>query len=258
MKNLIFIKLGGSLITRKTPYTLHWRKIKEIVKEIVKLRRKYKFKLLLGNGAGSFAHVSAKKYKTKEGYIGKKSEIGHCIVESDALTLNRILVKELIKAGERAISVQPSAFIVTSNGRIKSFFLNPIKNYLKKDLVPVIFGDVVSDEKRGCAILSTETIFKFLAKFFKPKKIILMSNVEGVYDFKGKIIPEINSKNFRKIQKFLKGADKIDVTGGMAQKVKEAIEMAKEKIEVFIIGGEKGNLEKCLKGEIIGTKVFYF
>jgi len=67
-----------------------------------------------------------------------------------------------------------------------------------------------------------------------------MSNVEGVYDSGGKVIPEINRENFSKIQKFLKGADKIDVTGGMAQKVKEAMEIAKEGIEVFIIGGKKG------------------
>jgi isopentenyl phosphate kinase len=136
-------------------------------------------------------------------------------------------------------------------------FLEPIKNYLKNDLVPVVFGDVISDEKLGCTILSTEEIFKLLAKFLKPKKIILMSNVEGVYDSKGKVIPEINKKNFPEIQKFLKGANKIDVTGGMAHKVKEAMEMAKGKIEVFIIGGKKGNLEKYLKGEKIGTRISF-
>jgi isopentenyl phosphate kinase len=253
--NLIFLKIGGALITKRKPYTLNLKKIKEIAKEIVSLRKKYKFKLLIGNGAGSFAHVSAKKFRTKEGYINKKSKIGHCIVEDDASTLNRILVKELIRAGEKAISVQPSAFIFCSKKKIKSFFLDPIKNYLKSDLVPVVFGDVISDEKLGCTILSTEEIFKLLAKFFKPKKIILMSDVEGVYDTKGKVIPEINKENFLKIQKFLKGADKIDVTGGMAQKVKEAMEMAKEGSEVFIIGGKRGNLEMCLKNKKVGTKI---
>jgi isopentenyl phosphate kinase len=254
---LIFLKLGGSLITKKKPYTLNLKKIKEIAKEIHRLRKKYKFKLLIGNGAGSFAHVSAKKFKTKEGYINKKSKIGHCIVQDDASTLNRILVKELIKAGEKAISVQPSAFILCSKRKIKSFFLDPIKNYLKNDLVPVAFGDVISDEKLGCTILSTEEIFKLLAKFLKPKKIILISDVEGVYDSKGRVIPEINKKNFSEIKKFLKGADKIDVTGGMAQKVKEAMGMAKGKAEVFIIGGKKGNLERCLKREKVGTRIIF-
>lgn len=257
MKNLIFIKLGGSLITKKRPYTLNLRKIRQLAKEIFYLRKKYKFKLLLGNGAGSFAHVSAKKYKTKFGYINKKSKIGHCIVQNDASALNRILVKELIKVGEKAISVQPSAFITTSRGKIKSFYLEPIENYLKQDLVPVLFGDVISDKKQGCSILSTEEIFEFLAKKLRPEKIILISKVKGVLDSKTKVIPEINRKNFKEIKKFLKGAEKTDVTGGMLHKVEKAIEMAKIACPVFIVGGEKGNLEKILKGEKIGTKISF-
>jgi isopentenyl phosphate kinase len=257
MKNLIFLKIGGSLITKRKPYTLNRKRIRELTKEIAKLRKKHKFKLLIGNGAGSFAHVSAKKFRTKEGYINEKSKIGHCIVQDDASRLNRILVRELIKAGENAISVQPSAFIFCSKRKIKSFFLDPIKNYLKNDLVPIVFGDVISDEKFGCTILSTEEIFKLLAKFLKPKKIILISDVEGVYDSRGKVISEINKENFSKIQKFLRGANKIDVTGGMVHKVKEAMEMAKGKIEVFIIGGKKGNLERCLKREKVGTRIIF-
>ncbi len=257
MKNLIFIKIGGSLITKKKPYTLNRKKLREVVEEIGRCKKKFKIKLLLGNGAGSFAHVSAQKFKTKMGYLNEKSKIGHCIVEDDASTLNRILVKELIKAKINAISFQPSAAIATKNGKISAFNLQPILNYLKHDLVPVVFGDVVSDQKKGCVILSTEEIFKFLAKKLKPDKIILMSNVEGVFDFEGKIIPEICPKNFKKIKKYLGASEKIDVTGGMKQKVKEAIEMAKLGIDVFIIGGKKGNLEKCLKGKKVGTKIIY-
>jgi isopentenyl phosphate kinase len=63
--NLIFLKIGGALITKRRPYTLNLKKIREITKEIVRLRRRHKFKLLIGNGAGSFAHVSAKKIQDK-------------------------------------------------------------------------------------------------------------------------------------------------------------------------------------------------
>ncbi len=252
---MIFIKIGGSLITKKAPYTLNLKKMREIAKEILKIRKKFKVKILLGNGAGSFAHVSAKIFKTKEGYINKNSKIGHCIVTDDAATLNRILVKELIRIGLKAIAVPPSAIFETSNGKLKSFYLAPLKNYLKQNLIPVVFGDVISDRKRGCVIFSTEKVFRVLAKFLKPKKIILLSKVEGVLDHKGKVISEIDRRNFSKIKKFLKGADKIDVTGGMFHKVKEAMEMAKLNCEVFILEGKKGNLEKCLKGKRVGTRI---
>lgn len=217
-----------------------------------------KFNLLIGNGAGSFAHISAKKYRSSEGYINQKSQRGQSIVENDACRLNRIIVRELIKAGENAISFQTSAASITKNGNVKFFYLEPIKNYLKYDLVPVVYGDIVSDSKRGCSILSTEKIFNHLAKKLKPKKIILMSDVEGVYDFKKRVIPEINKINFQKIKKFLKGADKIDVTGGMLHKVKQAIEMTKKGSVVNIIGGKPGDLEKSLKGKKVGTKIYGF
>ncbi|KPJ57227.1 hypothetical protein AMJ49_01285 [Parcubacteria bacterium DG_74_2] len=260
MKKLIFIKLGGSLITEESPYTLNLSKIREVSSEIHRLRQKMKFNLLIGNGAGSFAHVSAKKFRTAEGYVDRKSLRGHSIVQDDASRLNRIVVKELIRAGENAISVQPSAAALSINGKIKLFYLEPIKNYLKNNLVPVVFGDVVFDLEKGCAILSTEKIFCYLAKRLKPDKIILMSGVEGVYvyDFGKRIIPEINKKNFTEIRQFLKETDKIDVTGGMEHKVIQAIEMSKNGIEVNIIGGRKGNLTKCLKGEKIGTKIKEF
>jgi isopentenyl phosphate kinase len=82
-----------------------------------------------------------------------------------------------------------------------------------------------------------------------------LSNVEGVLDERGKVISEITKKDFLKIKKYLKGADKIDVTGGMIHKVKEALGMVEGKREIFILGFKKGNLERCLKGEKIGTKI---
>ena len=95
------------------------------------------------------------------------------------------------------------------------------------------------------------------------KKICPFCNIETqekpilIYS-KGKIISQINKKNFSKIKKSLKGADKIDVTGGMLHKVTEAIKMAGGGIKVDIIGGKKGNLEKCLEGKKVGTQIKNF
>jgi len=257
MKNLIFIKLGGSLITTKRPYTANLNKIREIIKEIIRLRKKFGFKLLIGTGQGSFAHLSAKKYQTAQGIINRNSIRGISVVSDDASKINKIVVRELIRAGENAVSIQPSAIFLAKDGKMKSLYTEPIKMYFKCDMVPVVYGDVIMDEKKGCTIFSTEKIFTQLAKKLKPEKIIMMSKVEGVYDQNKKIIPKINKRNFGKIKKSLKGAEKIDVTGGMLHKVKEAMEMAKDGAKVNIIGGINGNLEKCLGGEKIGTKIEY-
>lgn len=255
--NLIFLKLGGALITKPKPYTPHLVKIKELAREIYQLRKEMNFQLLLGNGGGSFPHISAKKYRTKQGIVNTKSIRGISIVENDAAKLNRFLVEELIKVGENAISVQPSSIFLAEDDIIKHYYLEPLKYYLKYDMVPVVYGDVLIDIKKGCTILSTEAIFNFLAKKLKPKKVIMMSKVDAVYDNQKRIVSEINKKNFSEIKKFLKGANKTDVTGGMLHKVEESMKIAKNGVDVYIIGGKKGNLRKCLKGNPVGTLIRY-
>ena len=52
---------------------------------------------MLGNGAGSFAHPSAAKYRTKEGFLNKNSKYGSCIVQHNAVAINRIVVDGFLK-----------------------------------------------------------------------------------------------------------------------------------------------------------------
>ena len=258
---LVFIKLGGSVITQPRPYTLNLRKIRQLAKEIHQLRQTMGFKLVLGNGGGTFPHISAQKFRTNEGIINEKSLEGISKVENDASRLNQIIVRELIRAKENAISVQPASISISEKGKIKHFYLEPLLNYLRLNLIPVLYGDVVIDLKKGCAILSTEEIFGYLAEKLKPEKVIMLTNVEGVYissDNKKKLIREINKDNFRELKKYFKGSGRTNVTGGMLHKVEKSIEIAKKGVEVNIIGSKKGNLEKSLRGERIGTTIKYF
>ncbi|WP_265276815.1 hypothetical protein [Nostoc sp. KVJ3] len=45
-------------------------------------------KLIIGNGAGSFAHQSANKYNTINGFSCDEEKLGFCLVHQDALDLN--------------------------------------------------------------------------------------------------------------------------------------------------------------------------
>jgi isopentenyl phosphate kinase len=59
---IILLKLGGSLITDKnTPYTANHGIITQVLKEIKEeLNKNPALHLIIGHGAGSFAHQSAK------------------------------------------------------------------------------------------------------------------------------------------------------------------------------------------------------
>jgi len=264
MEDLILVKLGGSLITDKTkPFTPRLDVIKRLAREIHEARKEKEIKLIIGHGGGSFPHKPAKDYRTNEGIINKESYIGISLVQDAASRLNRIIVSSLIDAGENAISVQPSVGLIAHEGRIKEWYLKPLEKMLEYNLLPVPYGDVAVDTKQGCSIISTEEILNYLAKTLESKRIILAGIVDGVFTSdpqknpNAKFIPEINSKNYNEIKKYLGGSAGIDVTGGMLHRVERIFELTTLGIEAEIINGEKqGYLKRALLGEKgLGTTI---
>jgi isopentenyl phosphate kinase len=260
--NLVFIKLGGSLITDKNkPFSEDLKIIKRLASEIHKARQKTNMLFIVGHGGGSYPHVPAKKFKTAQGVLGKESYQGIAEVQDAAARLNRIVVHELINAGENTVSFSPSSFMIAKDGEIKKAFLDPLLRLLDFGMLPVVYGDVLLDLKMGCSIASTEKILNFLAfklkDKFKVKRVIHCGKTNGVYDRKGKTITKINTKNFGKVRAEIGSSYGIDVTGGMLHKVEESLVLAKVGIpSVIINGARKGELLKVLLGELHkGTEV---
>ncbi len=265
MKKVILVKFGGSLITDKSkPYSENRKVIKDLAKELHSIRKKINTLFIVGHGGGSYPHVPALKYKTAEGVVNKSSYKGIAEVQDAAARLNRIVTQELINVGENAISLSPSSFMVTKNRRPGVAFLKPLLKVLEFDMLPVIYGDVVFDEKLGCSILSTELILNFLALKVKNKyrieRIIYCGVTNGVYDKKGKTIVNINSKNYPHYIREILGSEGIDVTGGMTHKVKESLKVSsKLGIKIVIINSLiKNELTRAVFDKrISGTYIKY-
>src|SRR3989344_8026322 len=197
MKNLILVKLGGSIITNKNKaFSPNRIRIKSLAAEVKYCLKSSKDLILLAHGSGSFGHTVARKYQTQEGIIGKDSIKGLSIVADAAIRINRIVVGEFLKAGLAVVSFAPLSFIYSKNQKLESVFIDPIVNALSIGLIPVIYGDVIMDEKRGFCIFYGENTLGILAKLlrkdFKIKKIIHAGNTEGVYDRNGDVIPLVN------------------------------------------------------------------
>ncbi|MBN2101666.1 MAG: isopentenyl phosphate kinase family protein [Candidatus Aenigmarchaeota archaeon] len=253
MKELIMVKLGGSLITDKSkPYTLREDVLDRMCDEIAETV-KAGCRLLIGHGAGSFGHVSAKKYRTNEGFVSDGSAYGLAMVSDDAVGLNRIVVNKLLQRNLNAIHISTSSSSICMNGEIKDFYIKPLEEMLRRGMLPVIHGDVAMDTGKGCCIASTDEEFAYLAKRLGAKKIIMCGKTDGVYDSKEKTIPIITRDNFDEIKKHIYGSDGVaDVTGGMIFKIEKSLQMADDGIETWIINGLK---ENDLKKAILGEKV---
>ncbi|MFH0863764.1 MAG: isopentenyl phosphate kinase [Candidatus Gottesmanbacteria bacterium] len=262
MKPIVLIKIGGSLITDKTKeFCLKKEALDCICQEIKKSLGLGK-QLIIGHGAGSFAHCPAQKYQTHKGIINKESYRGIAEVADVAAQLNRIVVRKLIDCGINAVSISPLSIITAKNHELNTICLKSLEELLRLEMLPVVYGDQIIDTKVGCTIFSTERVLGFIAldlknKRYKIEKIIHCGQTEGVYDQEGKTISLITNKNFAEYKKMINGSKGVDVTGGMIHKVEETLNLAKQGIPGLIIDGiEKGSLSKAIAGEkVIGTKV---
>lgn len=276
MKELVFIKLGGSLITDKTkPYTPLLDVMDELALQIVStLQTQPNLRLVIGHGAGSFGHVAASEYKTRDGYPRSSPLIhrerdatedsywkGFAEVWYQASALNHYVMDALHKAGLRSIALPPSANVIASDGQVSVWETTPIRMALAAGIVPVIFGDVVFDEVRGGTILSTETLFNYLVKALSPERILLAGLEDAVWaDFPARTrrIERITPSTFDDIKHGVGQSAAADVTGGMEAKVKEMLNLAQGnpglKIQIFS-GVGPGNLARALKGETLGTEI---
>ena len=265
-KDLVIIKLGGSVITKKESNKPVFKKsiAKHLCREIYQAKKQKKFDLILVHGAGSFAHPIAKKYRLNEGYLGPESAKGFALTKFGVLKLNLLVWQELERANLAACIVESSAVIRANSGRIKEFDTKFIEMLLAQDIIPLLSGDVVIDEKMGFSIISGDQITAFLARKFLANKVVFVSDVDGIFDKNPKVypnarlVPEINNKNYRNIIEKMKVKNKKDVTGEMKGKIL-SIKRGLQGVKVIITNGQrKGNMLKSLvnnRSDNIGTVI---
>lgn len=255
---MIILKLGGSVITRKDKDkpTLDPVNLDRIAQEI---SRANVDKLIIVHGAGSFGHPYASKFEIgseiKNSTELSEKKRGFTLTQNSVENLNHYVCNFLLKHGIPAIALPPSSFMITENKRIKTANLEMVKRYLEMGMVPVLHGDVVLDDNQNIkmAVVSGDQIITYLAENLKPERIILGSDVDGIYNRDPKGHPEAQLLSIVKSLEdleFLEGARTVDVTGGMAGKLQELLRLTKIGIESEIINAScEKVIENALKGE---------
>jgi isopentenyl phosphate kinase len=272
MDELIFLKLGGSLITDKTrPYTCRRDRLAALMEEIRgALTQLPGLRLLIGHGSGSFGHFAVQEYLAglPGPYDGNRQQSereaywrGYAEVRFRAAELNRYVTDALHDARIPAISLQPSAMVKSRNGEIRSWDLASVRAALESTLVPVVYGDIVFDTVLGSKVLSTEALMLHLAPHLRPRRILLAGIEAAVwadYPARHQPIERITPGSYERIAGVLGGSHGTDVTGGMKAKVQEMLELIRKMpgLTVQIFSGEDaGSLRRALSGEAIGTRI---
>ena len=241
---MILIKLGGSIITNKQkPLTPNLSAINKIASQLKKIKES----IIVVHGGGSFGHYWSAKYDmhTKPAKYNKK---GVSVVKNSMVELNKIILDSFLKNGLNPYCLPPTDFMFENKADQKK--VREIANIAKAGLVPISYGDVMWHGKNKFYILSGDKIMGLLSKVLKPRLVVFVLNVDGVYsDMKTKkLLHEIKG------EKTEISEVEMDVTGGMSRKIKEAISISKSGTKVFLVNGNKPErIVNAVKGKFEGT-----
>ncbi len=251
---LAFIKFGGSLITdKRVEGSFREDVVLRLGREIqAAMSADAGLRVLIGHGSGSFGHFAARQYGTMQGVHTPEQWRGFAQVATTAAELNHLTAKALQAVGLPVWRIQPSASAQSHDGVVVSMAVEPIRQALERSIVPLVYGDVSLDDVRGGTIISTETIFFYLARHLPVNRILILGEVEGVYDERGQVIPEITPANFQAVEEALGGSAGTDVTGGMETKVRDMVALTQvvHGLTIRIMSGTKPDLlRQALLGE---------
>lgn len=234
MSGLIFLKLGGSLITdKRVAETPRLDVLARLAGEIAWARAgQPTLRLVIGHGSGSYGHVVGSRYRTRQGVTSAEGWYGFAATGDAAARLNRLVTAALLAAGIPAWSVQPGVAVRAVDGKVMAGPTETVALALDRGLVPVVYGDVVLDSVRGGTIASTEEIFEQLADGLRPSRLILAGEVDGVFSADPQLdpdalpIPTITPGTLDDVRHQLGASHGTDVTGGMAAKVAQSVALA--------------------------------
>jgi len=209
--------------------------------------------LVLVHGGGSYGHPLAYRHKVKQGLKKPNQLHGMSQTHQAMVALNKLIVNEGLAAGLPALGFSPLSMVVTEDGRIRDLYLEPLKRALEEGFMPVLYGDTVIDSEKGFTILSGDQLACRLAEELKASRLILGTDVDGLYSSDPKkdpssVLLESYSVGSQGVE--IGGAAAIDVTGGMKGKLAETLKLLEKGVQVMLVNASKpGRVAKALEGE---------
>ena len=165
------------------------------------------------------------------------------VVEEVMIEFNKEIVAALEKKECKAKSItikENSSIYVEQKNKVLGYVGRPtkiddklIKNFIKEDIIPVI-SPMGLDEKKQAYNINADTAAGYLAKSLKSRRLMLMTDVEGVYDKSKKLISEIKSAEAEKL------IYDETISEGMIPKIRTCIDAVNNGVRgVVIIDGRK-------------------
>ena len=252
----IVIKCGGSVLIDQNLFDI-------FIKDISTLN-KLGFTPIIVHGGG-------KRISNKLNEIGLESKFikGLRVTDKDTIkVVEEVLIdfnKEIINAldqqnceSQSINSKENNILTVVQENEELGFVGSPtnvdqsiIDKIIANKKVPII-APLGLDKNDQTYNVNADTAAGYIAKKINARRLIILSDVEGVLDKNKNLIPEINSKSIKEL------IDNETITGGMIPKINNCLDVASNGVKgVVIIDGRKNHsvLFELLSDEGSGTLI---
>ena len=236
----IIIKCGGSVLVDP--------KLFKIFIEDVVVLKKLGFNPIIVHGGGKRISSKLSEVNIKSNFINglritDKDTIN--IVEDVLIEFNKEIVEalnELACKAKRITSRENNIITVEQEDKDLGFVGTPTEinkecliETIKENEVPVV-APLGLDKDNQTFNINADTAAGSIAIELKARRLMIISDVEGVLDNEKKLIPEINSKKANEL------IDQEVISGGMIPKIKNCLDVASNGVKaVVIIDGRKNH-----------------
>ena len=236
----IVIKCGGSIL-------IDPKLFKIFIKDVVVLKR-LGFNPVIVHGGGKRINSKLSEVSIKSSFINglrvtDKDTIN--IVEDVLIEFNKEIVdalSEMSCQAKRITTKENNIITAIQKNKDLGFVGTPIKinkaflnKTIKLNEVPVV-APLGSDKDNQTLNINADTAAGSIAIELKARRLMIISDVEGVLDNEKKLIPEINSQKAKEL------IDQEVIFGGMIPKINNCLDVASNGVKaVVIIDGRKNH-----------------
>ena len=238
--DFIVIKMGGSVLSNKNLFN-------NLILDIVILK-KLGLSIFLVHGGGSKISKKLDDLNIKSNFINGLRVTDDKIiniVEDVLVEFNKEIVKslknescdakEITSKENNVIIVKPENDTLGFVGKPTKINANILTEIIKTNEVPVI-ASLGLDKNNQTFNINADSVAGAIAKKLKARRLLMLSDVEGVLDKDKKLITEINSDQAK--QMISDGT----ISGGMIPKIDNCLDVAKNGVKaVCIIDGRKNH-----------------
>jgi isopentenyl phosphate kinase len=245
------LKIGGSLLTaRGAPFQVAHDNLARIAAEVAGAAD---VPLVIIHGLGSFGRAVLPLYDGDHIAAGR-SHLARRVLGLLA-ELNANVVDALDAAGV-PVSPMDAGTLFALGGRAQPIVaVDTVRAHLAGGRVPILHGGTLLTTRGFFAMMSSDKMTLELARVLRPDATIWATDVDGVLDQAGALMPRVSQQDVSRM--WHPASVAADPSGAMHGKVAETLRLAAEGVPSLIVNGMRaGRIEAALRGaKVEGTSI---